>query len=303
MSRKYPRSFAESTIARMRKKLNMPNEDLKLLEDYFTAISNFYEILPLCDAFRVIEQLSAGLVTRQKFLDFADMKRHTPNLDYRIYGKESFFSGATESDEMEREIIHVSVIEVDEYFYHELKNRQYGLPLYIPSKNQLLSYVREEYYEKNEYTRALKDFLMGELYMDDTEADEYILDAYMHIRVCAEPEGAFLLWTEFLEKRADNIDGNSCPFSDMQYDTLASLFYDMYDNTRLPCYRGYTFNERFNPEDIERLAEGKGYEGFYGYDYLPAEGKYGNIAGFPYSGSYATYTGDYVDSKVTKKKK
>ena len=48
MSR-FPRVYAESTIARMNKKLALPQETMSLLYDYFEAFANLYQLLPLKD--------------------------------------------------------------------------------------------------------------------------------------------------------------------------------------------------------------------------------------------------------------
>lgn len=55
MSR-FPRQYAESTLNRMYKKLELSDDIIKLLEDYFDAFANLYNILPLEDAFGIINE-------------------------------------------------------------------------------------------------------------------------------------------------------------------------------------------------------------------------------------------------------
>ena len=49
---KMPRIYAESTIERMYRKLALPDETIKLLFDYISAMANLYQLLPLKDACR-----------------------------------------------------------------------------------------------------------------------------------------------------------------------------------------------------------------------------------------------------------
>lgn len=69
MSR-FPRQYAESTLNRMYKKLELSDDIIKLLEDYFDAFANLYNILPLEDAFGIINEQNKDLLTKEKFIAF-----------------------------------------------------------------------------------------------------------------------------------------------------------------------------------------------------------------------------------------
>ena len=62
MSR-FPRVYAESTIARMNKKLALPQETMSLLYDYFEAFANLYQLLPLKEPFVCLTSTSHLYVT------------------------------------------------------------------------------------------------------------------------------------------------------------------------------------------------------------------------------------------------
>ena len=72
---KFPRIFAESTLNRMKKKLNLPEEKIKLLYDYFEAFSNFYQLLSLKDAYKIINSFDPSLVTKDEFIAFSEILR------------------------------------------------------------------------------------------------------------------------------------------------------------------------------------------------------------------------------------
>ena len=80
---KFPRIYAESTITRMYKKLGLPDETVSLLHDYFDAFSNLYQVLPLKDAFKIIESQNKGLITLDEFLAFSEIARHEEHFYYK----------------------------------------------------------------------------------------------------------------------------------------------------------------------------------------------------------------------------
>ncbi|MGN1417677.1 MAG: hypothetical protein ACI4XF_12590, partial [Oscillospiraceae bacterium] len=69
--KKFPRIYAESTITRMYKKLALPQETISLLHDYFDAFSNLYQILPLSDAYKIIDSQNSGMITFDEFISFS----------------------------------------------------------------------------------------------------------------------------------------------------------------------------------------------------------------------------------------
>lgn len=75
MSR-FPRQYDESTLNRMYKKLELSDDIIKLLEDYFDAFANLYNILPLEDAFGIINEQNKDLLTKEKFIAFSEIMRH-----------------------------------------------------------------------------------------------------------------------------------------------------------------------------------------------------------------------------------
>lgn len=47
--------YTANSIKAMHEKLNLDAETVMLLYDYFDAFSNFYEMLPLKDAYKIIK--------------------------------------------------------------------------------------------------------------------------------------------------------------------------------------------------------------------------------------------------------
>lgn len=52
---KLPKMYTANSIKAMHEKLNLDAQTVMLLYDYFDAFSNFYEMLPLKDAYKIIK--------------------------------------------------------------------------------------------------------------------------------------------------------------------------------------------------------------------------------------------------------
>ena len=53
---KLPKMYTANSIKAMHEKLNLDAQTVMLLYDYFDAFSNFYEMLPLKDAYKIIKK-------------------------------------------------------------------------------------------------------------------------------------------------------------------------------------------------------------------------------------------------------
>ena len=106
MSR-FPRQYAESTLNRMYKKLELSDDIIKLLEDYFDAFANLYNILPLEDAFGIINEQNKDLLTKEKFIAFSEIMRHDmpEGRFYYILGVDELYNDAPKPEPMERMIV------------------------------------------------------------------------------------------------------------------------------------------------------------------------------------------------------
>lgn len=73
---KLPKMYTANSIKAMHEKLNLDAETVMLLYDYFDAFSNFYEMLPLKDAYKIIKKQNDKLkLTDEDFIAFSEIAR------------------------------------------------------------------------------------------------------------------------------------------------------------------------------------------------------------------------------------
>ena len=80
---KLPNIYTANSIKVMHEKLNPDTETVMLLYDYFDAFSNFYEMLPLKDAYKIIKKQNDKLkLTEEDFIAFSEIARRGSSLFY-----------------------------------------------------------------------------------------------------------------------------------------------------------------------------------------------------------------------------
>ena len=230
--KKFPRVYAESTISRMYRKLELPEETVELLNRYFVAFSTFYEILPLKDAYDIISRQNKGMVTFEQFMAFSEIARHEEH-NYYILAKDELYRDAPQEEPEEREIVHESLVEFDFEEYYEMAESQYGKPLFVPSKNELLEYCDDLYVPHTPQTDALEKFFRIKLKKDREQAWDLVGECFIVI-VCGDDP-----LTEIL----DDFERMGVIMTESQLEEFLGLFNDMHNNTNMPRNRGFTPNE------------------------------------------------------------
>lgn len=236
MSR-FPRQYAESTLNRMYKKLKLSEGDIKLLEDYFDAFSNLYNILPLRDAYKIIDSQNKGMLTEEQFAAFSEIMRHDKPVGrfYYVLGNDELYLGAPKSESMDRMIVNESLVDIDYEHFYKLDDAQHGKPLCILSKEETLKYSDQFYIPQTPQLKALKKFLREKLKIGEKQANGFVTDCHMII-TCAEP-------TDMLNDIFKMAERINVPMTEKQAEEFVGLVYDINNNTRLPSNRGYTPNE------------------------------------------------------------
>lgn len=242
--KKFPRMYAESTIARMYKKLALPEETISLLHDYFDAFANLYEVLPLKDAYKIIDRHNSGMITLDEFISFSEIARHEEHY-YYILAKDELFLDAPEEEPIDREIVHESLVDVDLDEYYNVIDHQYGKPLYIPSKQELLNYKDNLYIADTPQVRAMEHFFRTRLKMDAKKAEDMVGECVLIITCADNPFDEIF---EDLERMKINMTKN-------QIEEFISLYSDLHNNTRLPRNRGFTPTELSRQNGGHKMPE------------------------------------------------
>lgn len=228
MSR-FPRIYAESTIARMNKKLALPQETMSLLYDYFEAFANLYQLLPLKDAYKIISRQNKDLITLDEFIAFSEIARHEEHF-YYILAKDELYLDAPKEEPIDREIVHSCLVDIDYEYYYNLVKHQINKPLKILPKQELLKYKDDMYIADTPYVRAMTNFLCSRLKLPAQRTDDIISDLILIITCDDRPFDAL----------SEMLDRKEIMMTKSQLKNFIKLFTDLSNNTRLPQNRGFT---------------------------------------------------------------
>lgn len=230
--KKFPRIYAESTITRMYKKLALPQETISLLHDYFNAFSNLYQVLPLSDAYKIIDSHNSGMITFDEFISFSEIARHEQHY-YYILAKDELFLDAPEEEPIDREIVHESLVDIDLEEYYNMVENQNNKPLNILSKQEMLNYKDNPYIADTPQVRAMEHFFRIRLKMSAEKSRNMVAECILIITCDDKPFDAVSME---LERMKINMTVN-------QLEEFIKLFTYLHNNTRNPRNRGFTPNE------------------------------------------------------------
>lgn len=227
--KKFPRIYAESTLKRMYSKLNLETEQIELIRQYFAAFSNLYGIITMRKAFEIINKQNHGNISEEDFLAFAEIARHE-NHYYYILSMDELYAGKLPSEPMERELVgeYLLVCGFDDY-YNIAKGHQ-GKEYYVPSKTELLKYADENYYKKTPQTNAILNFFMKDMCMNRDDAEEFLCEAILEIRMNAGQ----------LNYPFDEYERMGLLFSVNQLKKFIPLYMDLNNNLRTAYNKGHT---------------------------------------------------------------
>lgn len=214
----------------------LSEETEKLLRDYIAAFANFYGILPLYRALRIIRTQNPDLeLSEEEFIDFTDKVSQEEHY-YIIAGEEEIYCDVNEpTPPLKREIITEHLYAVDDFeSYEELKAQQEDKPYYIPEKEELLKYKDDGYIADTKESIALGAFMRDKLKMK--RADDILSDLQAEASLgYTSPNDVFYTITRLTGKRRIGTMEETREFF--------KYYADMCNNMRLASNRGFTPNE------------------------------------------------------------
>lgn len=233
----FPELYEKSRLEEMYAQLALQNETIELLHEYFNAFSKFYDIISMKEAFGIIKRHNGDLISEEALIAFSEIARHDGGHYYYILGKDELYEDAPDTEIMDMEIIHESLVDVDLDIYYDVSETQRGKPLYIPEKEELLKYADDMYYEHTPQTETLSDFFRNKMGMDIKKADDLVDECVMCITCSVIPQENPIdaILTDFNRMKVK--------FTKFQHAEFLHLICDLANNTRLPCNRGFTPNE------------------------------------------------------------
>ncbi len=232
--KEYPQPYAERTLKSKYKLLGLPDETTDLLHRYFDAFSNFYHLLSLRNAYKIISEQNPNLLSFEDFMFFSEIVRREQH--HYFIDSENDWEG-NEVDPQRRYIIIEYLLVIDINNYYELKHLQEGKPLYIPSKDELLKYEDEYYYEKTPQTLAMQDFFKKSCHLTDFEIENIMIDIHCEL----------LFPNSNLEHVFNIFERYGIEFTKSMAEEFVKKYYLWNNNIRMPANRGYT------PVEISKL--------------------------------------------------
>lgn len=82
--------------------LELSDDTIKLLHEYFAAFGEFYRIISLNDAFGIIKRHNGDLISKDAFIAFSEIVRHEDELFYYVLGADELFDDVPVSEIMDR---------------------------------------------------------------------------------------------------------------------------------------------------------------------------------------------------------
>lgn len=221
-------NYSEKTLNKRYEELGLPQETLDLLRSYFAAFANFYWIINLADAYKIINKQNPNLITFEELYKFSDIVADEHHY-YYIVDMDEMWDDVQPTPE-NREIIAENLLAVDEENYYETVEMQCSKPMYVPNKEELLRYEDEYYYEKTPYSTAVENFIKNNLKISGEE----FLD------VMAEVTLAIIMGDDPIVSVFRSFGMMKIELTTAEAETFCKLFTNMANNFRMPVNRGYT---------------------------------------------------------------
>ena len=234
----FPTEYDAQTLDSMYQEIGLSAPDLDLVSRYFDAFASFYEILSLKDAFMIFKRQNGDIVSEKQFIQFASAARHDESKCYFILAPDELYEEEICRSEMDWEVVaDFLFMDEEDEMYYDISEIQKELPLYIPVKEKLLQNTcMGNVVEKTKQALELQKFFQKTFHIAPEDAWNEVCDCDMVM---------ILDVTEIIDEILDNFKIRNKRLTQRQIQELIPLLDDVYKNTRLPIYRGFT------PKEIE----------------------------------------------------
>lgn len=180
----YPKPYAPVTLKRLYRQLDLPTETTDLLHRYFSAMSQFYLIMPLYVAYTIITGQNPDLeLSEEKFNEFASIARREEQ-PYQISGREEFYKDHEPEEGLNRLIVSKELIgpRGDFSYFKDVDGELTGKYYRVLPKDELLRYEEPGYRKILPEETALRKKLTDEYGAEEELVDEAIDVLYSDYR-------------------------------------------------------------------------------------------------------------------------
>lgn len=259
--------YARSTITKKYRATGVPSDTIDQVKDYIDACANFYYLLEMDEAKRII--LDCVDIIEEQFDTLLPFLARDIDLEGYIVRESEFFSDGTDDLYLiSKEYLCVDNDECDfEEFWDNHDDPDYdgpmpliedwdripplyhlreGKKLFVP--DDLIHYSDPEYYESTPQTRALEAFIRPKLTKRSKKSiyteEEYktVIGHDLVMELVGFVKDPNIMPTAGLQKAVDLLTA-FLDLDDKSFRRLADLFFDLSNHTRLPMNKGYTPRE------------------------------------------------------------
>ncbi len=272
--------YAPSTLKKKYRDTGITPEKIEKVKEYLVACANFYKIIEIKDAWRVIGEKCG--VTKTEFESLLPIFARDESLPFYIRRYDEFYNGCPDerllidvefltalNDEFDadryrrasalgEEYDGPSMFIEDRQRFYDLDEQRRGKPLFIPA--DILLYADDEYVEQTQQVKAMRHFLEHEVKLEEDVA--YPADAptmgeeetsqwaviELNDLICDVSVPAAKMIQDALECLKDM--GYHFK-NESQTQRFVQLFTDMSNHTRIPGNRGFT------PMELMQLNGGR----------------------------------------------
>lgn len=229
----YPEAWSARKLRERFRAIPMDDARIDLLRKYFRAMAHLYWLIPLRDAFAIIEAQNPGAFTQDELTAFAQIATHT-DADYCILSLENLFGDEQQRPFDEQLIVYDFLLfeDTDKELLPRIYDMQQGKPYYMPECNVLLRYAKDGYMEPSASLRELRAFLMA-CFCGDATFVRKILELLALLAKIDEDlsDGIRLFLSAFPDKY---------PPQRRTVELFETLYVDLHNDLQLPCNRGHS---------------------------------------------------------------
>ncbi len=176
----FPKTYKQSKLETRYQALEVPEEQIAMLQQYFQAMANFYRMMPLKKAYEIISEQNPDWISKETFLAVTDVIRHSQQ-DYMILKLDELFDDVDKQDRTLEDgmLLHECML-VDMEDCYDFIELVEGKPYSIPPKETLLQYADADYYEETPQIAALREVFL-DMGMTKQKSEEILLECLLFI--------------------------------------------------------------------------------------------------------------------------
>lgn len=213
----------------------LPAKTQHELYQYLQACSNLYGIISLKNILKIYNQQNKP-VSEEHFLRYIDSLDYD-NEFFSVFGADEMYEDYPPVAPVERDLVAEYLYDIDYDEYYTLREKQAGIPYYVPAKKQLLKYADQFYIEKTPEFISLRSFLRNLDNVSRETADSIAED----LELTAQMENNSVM------EMINLVNMRGIEFSNIFIaEEFQELCYELDINTRKHIFCGHTNVELYN---------------------------------------------------------